>query len=429
MTHNQFDVIGVGIGPFNLGLAALVDGVSDVQAIFFEQQTEFNWHPGMLLDGTTLQVPFMADLVTMADPKNPYSYLEYLHEHNRLYPFYFYEHFHIPRKEYNHYCKWAASKLSSCRFGKRVETVEKAEGHWVVHVRDQNTLKWETYETKNLVMGVGTNPSYPDVSGLTPSKDIFHTAQFKQNKENIKQASAVTVIGSGQSAGEVVYEILKNKPSSQTLHWLTRSRGFFPMEYSKLGLEHFSPDYTDYFYSLPQKQKDELLPRQDLLYKGMSVETIADIYDLLYEQTIGGEKANVYLKPISELEKVTNHASHYTLTFRQWEKNETFSIDTDTLILGTGYTPAFPPCLERVKQYMELDDKERFVVSRNYEICLRSSTNSGERLFVQNGEIHTHGPGAPDLGLGAYRNAVIINEITGRELFSINDHNVFQQFG
>ncbi|MEK1828654.1 SidA/IucD/PvdA family monooxygenase [Priestia megaterium] len=27
------------------------------------------------------------------------------------------------------------------------------------------------------------------------------------------------------------------------------------MEYSKLGLEHFSPDYTRYFYRLPQEKK------------------------------------------------------------------------------------------------------------------------------------------------------------------------------
>ena len=32
----EHDVIGVGIGPFNLGLAALLDGVADVDARFFD---------------------------------------------------------------------------------------------------------------------------------------------------------------------------------------------------------------------------------------------------------------------------------------------------------------------------------------------------------------------------------------------------------
>ena len=30
------DVAGVGIGPFNLGLAALLDGVAELDAIFFD---------------------------------------------------------------------------------------------------------------------------------------------------------------------------------------------------------------------------------------------------------------------------------------------------------------------------------------------------------------------------------------------------------
>jgi len=100
--HECLDVIGIGIGPFNLGMAALLEK-TDVQALFFERKEQFDWHPGMMLDGTTLQVPFMADLVTMVDPKSPYSFLNYLHEHNRLYSFYFLESFHIPRAEYNHY--------------------------------------------------------------------------------------------------------------------------------------------------------------------------------------------------------------------------------------------------------------------------------------------------------------------------------------
>ena len=43
---------------------------------------------GMMLEGTHLQVPFLADLVTLADPTSPYSFLNYLKEKGRLYPFY-----------------------------------------------------------------------------------------------------------------------------------------------------------------------------------------------------------------------------------------------------------------------------------------------------------------------------------------------------
>jgi L-lysine 6-monooxygenase (NADPH-requiring) len=36
-----------------------------------------------------IQVPFLADLVTLADPTSPYTFLNYLHEQGRLYRFYF----------------------------------------------------------------------------------------------------------------------------------------------------------------------------------------------------------------------------------------------------------------------------------------------------------------------------------------------------
>jgi lysine N6-hydroxylase len=67
-----------------------------------------------------------------------------------------------------------------------------------------------------------------------------------------------------------VFYDLVGEDEAEHVSWLTRSKGFFPMEYSNLGLEYFSPDYIDFFYQLPQWKKDELLTQQDLLYKGIS---------------------------------------------------------------------------------------------------------------------------------------------------------------
>src|SRR3546814_1341725 len=67
------DFVAVGLGPFNLGLAALTDPVEDLDGIFLEARSSFEWHPGMLLADATLQVPFLADLVSMADPTSRWS--------------------------------------------------------------------------------------------------------------------------------------------------------------------------------------------------------------------------------------------------------------------------------------------------------------------------------------------------------------------
>lgn len=93
MDNQPYDFIAIGLGPFNLSLACLSEPLEDVKSLFLEQRSEFDWHPGMMLEGVTLQTPFMSDLVTMADPTSQYSFLNYAKLNNRLYPFYIRESF------------------------------------------------------------------------------------------------------------------------------------------------------------------------------------------------------------------------------------------------------------------------------------------------------------------------------------------------
>ncbi|MGE6630937.1 lysine N(6)-hydroxylase/L-ornithine N(5)-oxygenase family protein [Bacillus sp. NPDC077027] len=425
------DVIGIGIGPFNLGLAALSEEVDEIEALFFERSEAFHWHPGMLIEGTTLQVPFLADLVSMADVKSKYSFLNYLQEQNRLYSFYFLENFHIPRKEYSHYCRWVAEQLDSCRFGKNVESVSLLEEGdqkvYEVQVRNVQDQSLELYYSKHLVLGIGTQPAVP--ASLQPAlgERVFHSSDYLKRKEaGFFKGKSVTVIGSGQSAAEVFYDILSDD-EAQDIHWFTRSKGFFPMEYSNLGLEYFSPDYIDFFYGLPQGKKDELLKQQDLLYKGISTAMIQDIYHLLYERSACGADLNTELQAMTEVNVIEETKEGLVLACSQWVKDEPFTHETDIVILATGYQSVLPSFIDPISHHIQWDDKGRFQIEREYR--LKTTTIGENDVFVQNGELHTHGVGAPDLGLGAYRSSVIINELTGKTIYPLYDKHVFQTFG
>ncbi|MER3120925.1 MULTISPECIES: lysine N(6)-hydroxylase/L-ornithine N(5)-oxygenase family protein [Bacillus] len=429
--NNVVDVIGIGIGPFNLGLAALSEEVDEIDALFFERSEAFHWHPGMLIEGTTLQVPFLADLVSMADVKSKYSFLNYLQEQNRLYSFYFLEDFHIPRKEYSHYCRWVADQLDSCRFGMNVEyvsIVEKdGEKRYEVHVRHVKDQTVEVFESKHLVLGIGTQPAVP--ASLQPALGdrVFHSADYlKRKKEGCFKGKSVTVIGSGQSAAEVFYDILSDD-EAKDIHWFTRSKGFFPMEYSNLGLEYFSPDYIDFFYELPQPKKDALLKQQDLLYKGISSAMIRDIYHLLYERSACGEQLNTVLQAMTEVNLIEETRDGLSLSCNQWVKEESFTHETDIVVLATGYQSVLPPFIDPISHHIQWDHQGRFQVEREYR--LKTNTLGENDIFVQNAELHTHGVGAPDLGLGAYRNSVIINELARRPVYPLYQKHVFQTFG
>ncbi|PSL08204.1 lysine N6-hydroxylase [Haloactinopolyspora alba] len=424
---DDLDVVGVGLGPFNLGLAALLEPVTDVRAAFFEAAPEFAWHPGLMLPGATLQVPFLADLVTMADPTSRHSFLNYLHERGRLYRFYFYERFHVPRREYDAYARRVAGSLPACRFGSRVESVTPTDGGWTVAVRTADGSV-EHHRTRHVVFGVGSRPWVPRPARQDLGAEIFHSADYLTYREKAVTADAVTVVGSGQSAGEIVADLLETGlHTGMSLDWFTRSRGFMPMEYSKLGLEHFTPEYTAHFHGLAPHVRDEVRSGQDLLYKGLSAGTGERIYDLLYEATIDHDDPPVTYAGGCELRAVEpspQPGRRWRLSWHHRDEGRTFSRDTDVVVLATGHVAAEPPIDGAL---LARDHAGRPIIDAGYRLALADGAPS--TLFVQNAELHTHGVGAPDLGLGAHRNSVIVNALAGRCVYPEPSRTVFQRFG
>ncbi|CAB3775264.1 SidA/IucD/PvdA family monooxygenase [Paraburkholderia humisilvae] len=154
------DFIAIGLGPFNLSLACLADPIRDLHGRFLERNQGFDWHPGMLIDDTTLQNPFLADLVSLADPKSKFSFLNYCKQEGKLYAYYIRERFYLSREEYNRYCKWAISQLSSIDFGSNVDRAEYdlERGHYIVSGRRVGTGQPFMYRARRIVVGVGSVP-------------------------------------------------------------------------------------------------------------------------------------------------------------------------------------------------------------------------------------------------------------------------------
>ena len=76
-----------------------------------------------------------------------------------------------------------------------------------------------------------------------------------------------------------------------------------------------------------------------------------------------------------------------------------------------------------VADRIEWDTHGRFAVRRDYSI-----DTAGDRIYVQNAELHTHGFVAPDLGMAAYRNSCIIRELLGREVYPVEKRIAYQEF-
>lgn len=459
------DLAGVGIGPFNLSLAALADGTG-LRTAHFDRRPEFRWHPGLLIEGATLQVPFLADLVTLADPASPWSFLNYLREHDRLFPFYFAERFHIERAEYDAYCRWVSERLSADAPGRRAGAGRTAGlpgtglhfGHQVEAVRwSAERGLFEVDFTapaaldeapapaaatlgrayaRHLVLGVGTAPHIPEplrplaADARDDGAPVIHSADYLAHRERLLAAPHVTVVGSGQSGAEVFLDLLRHRPAGREgLHWLTRSAAFAPMEYSKLGLEHFTPDYTRYFHGLPEPVRDRLLPRQWQLHKAVDHETLAAIHDELYRRTLGGGWPDAVLTPGVAVQAADRPAwPRLELALEHAEQGERARLATDALVLATGYRERpLDGLLAALDPYLHRDAAGRPRVDEQYRLELDPVVTGA--VFVQNAERHTHGVGAPDLGLAAHRAATILNAVTGEERYRLPERTAFTTFG
>ncbi|MDW9379261.1 lysine N(6)-hydroxylase/L-ornithine N(5)-oxygenase family protein [Chryseobacterium sp. JV558] len=419
-----YNVIGIGIGPFNLGLAALSNPIPELKTLFLDQRDGFDWHPGLMIDHVTLQTPFLCDCVSMADPTNPLSLLNYLKETGRLYKFFIRESFFIPRKEYNRYCQWVIEQLPQCRFSTQVVDITYEEGLYHVTTVHTKTKETTVFKTERLILGTGTQPYIP---AFIPKDDsrVIHTSSYLYRKEELlSQGKKIAIIGSGQSSAEVFYDLLQNRNEETQLGWYSRPDRFFPMEYSKLTLELTSPDYVEYFYNRSESARKTILSKQQAQFKGINYDLINDIYDFIYDLNIDNADPNLTIIPNSQLNKVDNSNPDFiNLEFTQLEQEVPYDQEADYLILGTGYRYHEPGFLKNIQSRIKRDSSGLFDVNRNYSI-----DHNGGEIYVLHAEVHTHSYISTDLGMAAYRNSYIINDILGREHYKIEKKIAFQDF-
>jgi lysine N6-hydroxylase len=325
--------------------------------------------------------------------------------------------------EYDDYARWAAARLPSCHFGREVTGIR-----WAGDAFELTIAGREPVLADNVVLGVGSVPSVPE-----PLRDLvadpgvlaLHSADYLTHRDELLAAGSVTVVGSGQSGAEVVLDLLRSRSTVDGLRWLARTPAIAPMEYSKLGLEQFTPDYTAYFHGLPEAVRDRLLPTQWQLYKGIDTETIGAIHDELYRRSITGPPGAV-LTPGVEVVSASTVDGGIELGVRHAQQGRGGTLRTAAVVAATGYAEApIGPLLAGLGDAVHRDRRGRLEVDAGYRVAL----DVPGALFVQNAERHTHGPGAPDLGLGAWRAAVILNAVCGKTVHELPDRTAFTTFG
>jgi lysine N6-hydroxylase len=425
MNTTIYDFAGIGIGPFNLGLAALCEPIKNIKAIFFDQKKEFNWHGNMQIPGTRMQVSYLADLVTLADPTSRFSYLNYLKDSGGMFQFGINENNYLTRTEYNRYCQWVSRQLDSLQFSHTVTNVEEIQEGFRVECRNIKSNLIQNFIAQNLVVGTGDIPFVPNCTKDFLCASVLHSSNYLPYKSTILENRRITILGAGQSGAEIFYDLLSSiKDTRIELNWITGDDRFYAMEYSKLILEMTSPDYLHYFFSLDKEKKSQILKQQKTLYRGINESLLNSIYDLLYELSSENMLPKIRIMPSCRLKKMTTSSfKGYNLSFLQLEQEKKFHLETDVLILATGYQKAPPQILMHSNININTDSNGNLAVDKHYTV------NPARNIYVQNAEMHTHGFNAPDLAMGPYRNSLIINSIAKESIYNTKFKRMFQDFG
>lgn len=423
-----YDVVAIGCGPFNLGLAALASRCEQLRLIAFDARPELSWHRGLMFEDAELQLSFLADLVTLVDPTHPLSFLAYLRDADRMYAFYIREAFHPTRREYEAYLRWVVTQLDSLRFAHAVERVDwHASGElFVVNVRGPRGV--EQVLGKNLVVGIGTEPWLPNALAALPREKLLHSAEYLHRRADIDRARHITVVGSGQSGAEVASDLLRrNANGGAALSWFTRTRSFAPLDYTKLVLEMTTPDYVRYFHGLPQRTRDALVREQWQHYKGISSDLLATIFEQLYRRELEPGLRPVELRCGVSVEDAELVGGAVRLHCRERDSGRAFPHTTELLVAATGYRERKPAFLTPIESSIARDELGRYRIRLDHSLELTEPSTA--RIFVSNAELHTHGVATPDLGISAYRNATILNAVAQRPLFRLPRRTAFTSFG
>lgn len=232
------DLICAGFGPASLAIAVALHDSLEKEGLeasddgpkvaFLEQQPRFQWHAGMLLEGAKMQISFIKDMATLRNPRSSFTFMNYLHQKDRLVQFSNLDTFLPLRIEFEDYLRWCAEWFDDVAHYNQEVLEVRPEKSWkgeqqidsfAVVSRNTQTGAISTRRAKHVVVAAGGRPKIPRAFPEQHSR-LLHSSKFAyQIPEVLSERQApykIAVIGGGQSAAEIFSNLHDRYPNSQT---------------------------------------------------------------------------------------------------------------------------------------------------------------------------------------------------------------------
>ena len=408
------DLIGIGFGPSNIALAITLQEKKqagyNIESFFIEKQPSFAWHANMMLNNAHMQVSFLKDLATMRNPSSHFTFINYLHQKNRLQDFINLKTFFPSRHEFNDYLAWAASHFDQCcAYGEEViEIVPEKRGEEIVLLRirscDAEQVMHERL-ARNLVISIGGQPRIPDsFLSLKGDPRVIHSSSYLQEIKQYPSANRIAVVGGGQSAAEIFMDLHDRFQTTQ-VDLIMRARSIKPSDDSPFVNEIFNADFTDFVFNSSEQDRAEIL--NDFWhtnYAAPDLVLIEQIFNVLYRQKVSGSECHRFLRR-HEVRQALSRQEGIQFVLHDMNTNCERTETYDAVVLATGYhRDHHKALLASLTPYFE-----DFAVDRQYRLC--STPNFKPAVFLQGACESSHGLSDTLLSVTAVRTNEIVQAL------------------
>ena len=417
----EIDLMGVGVGPANLSLAALLTtarerGHTSLSSIFLERNSAIFWHSQQMFPETLMQTEFYRDLVTPIDPTSRFSFLSYLKANARLEQFFCSSTIYPTRQEFEDYFNWAAAQIDDIVFGVTANFVDY----------DPNTKLFivqadpgSTYASKHIVLGYGAEPkSAVETQRRSRVANVSTLLSF----DFPDPLQRVLVVGGGQSAAECTNYLLDRFPDAgMHITWTTSETAFRALDISNFSREAFSSSYASAFAALPKLLREKIIQDDKSVANGISPAIAQALYQRLYRlknlPSSGTNSPSVHVQANTEVLEIREDAEGASVSVRALPSGPTSVERYDCVILCTGFdddtvldSPMIGPQLKR--------RITKNKVTHGYALAWDGPDD--RMIFIQSQNKETHGLGDASFVTAPGRNASILNSITGQEIYRID---------
>ena len=355
----------------------------------------------MLLPRAKSQVSFLKDLVTRRNPASRFSFLNHLHATGRLDEFINMGTFTPYRREMSQYLNWVARELPQVRVELGRECVAlrpRRDGDGTVTGWQASLADGDSLSCRYLVVGTGRDAHIPPALATLPANRVIHSTVYRQRVAQLQggRPYRVAVVGSSQSAAEIVQALRGDLPGSEVT-WVMRAIGLSAVNTSKFLNELYLPSYTDTFHAARPEARAQILREMHRTnYSCLTPATLDSLYDEQYLSGLG-KGDGPRLLPMTEITAAREEAGEVRLELTNRRTGAVSDLHCDLVLLGTGFAREMPWLIRDLARSLGLAQIE---VTRRYRLITGPATAA---CYLQGVNEATHGIADSLLSVLAHR--------------------------